>query len=160
MTEPQAFVEKFVIQKGKTEPDNKNWIRVLYTLEISLPTGATEDGLNAVRATYETILDSWLSEHVAPPVPHMPISMEEFEGYPWHRSKWVKKDDPDRNAKPGEAAWIHRNRLDLSKLAGIINQAQGTFELPPYVVKFAGDPSDEFPEGVLIVRKAEETKAK
>ena len=159
MSEP-AFVEKFVIQKGKTEPDNKNWIRVLYTLEISFPTGASEDGLNAVRATYETILDSWLSEHVAPPMPQMLMLMEEIEALEWHRSNWVKKDDRDRSAKPGEDAWIHRGRHDVSKLAEMINKAEGKLELTPYTFKFAGNKSDEFPEGVLIVRKVEERKAK
>jgi len=150
-------LERLTIKKAKREGD----FMVEYGLEIILPANVQGEKLQAIRVDAEQTLDAWLSEPVASgvqPPKYQLITMEEIEKLPWKRSNWVKKEDPDRNAKLGEDAWIRTNDCD-SRLVKLINEApkdkkgRPELDLPPYEFSMTDD-------GGLVIRRAHKAKAK
>jgi len=159
MTESKPVKEnlrQLTIKKAKREGD----FMVEYGLEIILPENVQEDALQAIRIGIEQTIDAWLSEPVASGVQpkHQIITIEEIEKLPWKRSNWVKKEDPDRNAKIGEDAWIRTSDCD-SRLVKLVNEApkdkkgRPELDLPPYVFSMTDD-------GGLVIRRAHKAKAK
>jgi len=150
-------LERLTIKKARKEGD----FTVEYGLEIVLPPNIQGDALQAIRVGIEQTIDAWLSEPVASgvqPPKHQLITIEEIEKLTWKRSNWVKKDDPDRNAKLGEDAWIRTNDCD-ARLLKLINEApkdkngRPKLDLPPYEFSMTDD-------GGLVIRRAHKAKAK
>jgi len=148
-------LRQLTIKKAKKEGD----FTVEYGLEIILPESVQGDALQAIRVGVEQTIDEWLSEPVASgikPSKYQLITIEEIEKLPWKRSNWVKKEDPDRNAKPGEDAWIRTSDCD-SRLVKLINEApkdkkgRPELDLPPYEFSMTDD-------GGLVIRRAHKAK--
>jgi len=149
--------QRLTLRKAKKEGD----FTVEYGLEVVLPENVQGDALQSIRVGVEQVIDAWLSEPVASgvkPPKYALITIEEIEKLLWKRSNWVKKEDPDRNAKPGEDAWLKTADAD-SRLIKLIGEApkgkQGRpeLELPPYTFNMTDD-------GGLVVRRVYREKAK
>jgi hypothetical protein len=157
-------VMRLTVGRGRTSrpSDAEEWTKEYFEIEMIVEDPAE---LEVAKANLTGLIDGWLSsskhsQPAAKPAPRQEITMtpEEIDKLPWIASNWIRRDDKDRNARPGEDAWIKLENSD-SRLIRMIDEApDGKLSLPPYEFEFKtfADSSTK-----LIVRRGpkEEKKA-
>lgn len=154
----------FKFGKGISKEINEGeWSKQYIEAEVKLPENATEKDFVANVTMTEYLIDQLLQPPQTPEAKEykpatqqvkFTMTIEEFESQPWQASKWIRKDDGDRNAKQSEDAWMFADKAD-KRLIDMIKQAGDKLDFPPYTdVKFAGNNDS------LIVRKGVHQKAK
>ena len=158
-------LERFKLGKGITrEAEQGIWTKEYLEIEVKLPENATNQDFVANFTTTEYMIDQLLqapatatpTEKPKVPQPKITMTPEEIDKLPWIASNWIRKDDKDRNACPGEDAWIKLENSD-PQLIRILEEGQGILELPPYTMELK-----EFQDsGIkLILRRGPKEKKK
>ena len=137
-------VESFRIGKGVSKENvDGTWLKEYVEITVKLPEGATGKDFLANFVGAEAMIDQLLeAPQTAAPAktapaqqPHgqvITMTPEEIDKLPWTASNWIRKDDPNRNARPMEDAWIKLENSD-SRLIRMIEEApDGKLCLPPY----------------------------
>lgn len=139
--ERAGVIERFRLGKGITKEDHENgqWTKEYIELEVKLPEKATTKDLVSNFTAAEYMIDQLLEQPktVAPPEkksaePQVKITMTpaEVDALSWIASNWVRKDDADRKARPGEDAWIKEEETRDHRLMEMLKAGGGKFELP------------------------------
>lgn len=110
---------------------------------MKLPEGATGKDFLVNFVGAESMIDQLL-EHPKtaastakpcdkPAAPQVKITMTpaDVDALPWTASNWIRKDDKDRTAKPGEDAWLKEENAD-PRLVQMLKEGHGKLDLPPY----------------------------
>jgi hypothetical protein len=160
-------VESFRIGKGVSKENvDGTWFKEYIEITVKLPEGATGKDFLANFVGAEAMIDQLLEapQTAAPAQKTTPAQQPaqvkvtmtpgEVDTLPWTASNWVRKDDPNRNARPMEDAWIKLENSD-SRLIRMLDESHGKLELPPYTFEFK-----EFADSKarLIVRRGPKEK--
>lgn len=138
-TKPAANIAGFRLGKGITlDNGNGSWTRQYIELEVKLPEKAMDKDFTNAFTSAEYMIDQLLAQPqtATPPVKsdaaQVKITMtpQEVDLQPWIASKWVRKDEADRKARPGEDAWVKEDDVRDPRLVEMLKAGNGQFEMP------------------------------
>lgn len=162
-----GVIERFRLGKGISRENSEGvWLKEYVEVEVSMPDGATDKDFTANFLAAEYKIDTLLEapKTAAPKEtkteksqPRIVMTPDEINQLPWIASNWVRKDDPDRNAKEFEDGWIKREDADPRLIQMLVECHGEKLELPPYTIE-----TKTFTDSgtTLIVRRGPKAKTK
>ena len=160
-------IEGFKLGKGiSKENSDGSWTKEYVELQTKLPEGATDKDFVATFLACEYQIDQLLEQPKTAAATAKPteqptriiMAPAEVDALPWTASQWIRKDDPDRKARPGEDAWAREDEVKDPRLLEMLKTGGGKFEMPgAYTFEHKVRPGYE---SGLIVRHAPKTERK
>jgi hypothetical protein len=151
-------LERFKLGKGVTREFEGTWNKEYIELEVKLPEKATDKDFIANFMAAEFMIDQLLEQpktaapekKAAEPQVKITMAPAEIDAMPsWIASQWVRKDDGDRKARPGEDAWMKEEECKDPRLLEMLREGNGKIELPG-VYAFERKIHEGYTTGIII----------